>query len=191
MPNPFVRLQGVTSREYVRPVPMTPDQEESVERSQNHPYRGIETHGVPDTDSPSPTLGYNEGRPGVVYEAAPEDVEAVPVRVVNEKQRERRYARVLRAYASPLSNPTPQAIVGVDDDRLNVRVKNQTAATDIVYIGHSRETANPTFGYRLKVDEEYSTSSQGELYAYGMHATDVIPLGVTVDYVLEMAEQTP
>lgn len=162
-----------------RPQPIEPVTE-SYE-GENIPYRGTELHGVPMFDEPQDVPAWHEGRE-VVYEEQEPEQDPVPVRIVNTSGREVRRSRIFQVPAPVLDTPAKQ-VVGMDEQRSSVKVKNITA--DAVWIGNEAHTANSVHGWRLNENETYETTSQMSLWVTGSHASNVSKVAVSVDYAVE------
>lgn len=179
MPNIFGRRPGVVSdpaQVNREPIPPVPESHEGY----NIPYRGTELHGVaPDTE-PRPVPGHASGR-DVVYDEPLPDPDPIPVVIVNTGSRELRRSRI---YQSSANVGAPTQIVGRDERRIIAKVKNLGASD--VYIGHDDNVANANHGWPLAQNEVYESETQDTLYAWSSHATDVMPVAVTVIYAAEL-----
>lgn len=177
MRNPLLLVPRNQSRETdtnkgaIEPVP------ESYEGT-NNPYRGIEAHGVDPTETPRDPVGWAEGVP-VVYEDEQQPTEVVPVEIVSGT-RELKRVRFFHAYAT---TPDAKQVVGLDESRSKVSIKNLGAST--VYIGNEAVTAGLMHGWPLAQNESKEFTDQDELYAWSSHATDAMPLAVIVEYAVK------
>lgn len=181
MRNPLMSLQRNTSKEEItHPVPEEPVLEEYA--GVNHPYRGIEEHGVPDVvqayTSPRSTV---ERGTNMVSEPLPPEPNPVPVRIVQSGGRERRMSRFYREFATAIR---PRSVVGADEQRTKVTVKNLGA--EDVYIGHDSGSATAMMGWPLAQNGTIESSTQDELWAMSSHATDDMQLSVHVEYSVNL-----
>jgi hypothetical protein len=178
MPNPLIRSIPLNTskepqRQGIEPVP------EEYE-GDNNPYRGIETHGVEPTVEPREVPGHGQGRM-VTYEAPEPEPEPIPVVIRQMGGRELRRSRVYRAYATASA---PAQIVGRDDNRSKVKIKNLGASD--VYIGDSSTTANAMHSWPLAQGEDYESNTQDTLYAMSSHASDSMQVSVMIEYSVEL-----
>jgi len=179
MPSPFHRFpfntskRAATDREPIEPVP------EHYE-GYNNPYRGTELHGVEPTDDPRPVPGHASGR-GVEYDPPLPEPEPIPVVLRNEGGLELRRSRIYQGKANALQS---NQLVGRDDTRLKVRLKN--LGTSVVYIGNRNDTAHPNHGWPLAQNELFESETQDELWAISSHATDPMTVAVHVVYGAEL-----
>ena len=104
------------------------------------PYRGVVNHGVPVSE---PFLNTDEledaENPPVEYVPPVEPPEPVPVRIVTEASRERRY---WRAYGFQVAT-TSTRIVSRNDFRRRLVIKNQTSGSTL-RVSHMEENLFPT-----------------------------------------------
>lgn len=122
MPNPFFNRQKATStnvpdRQRITPVP------ESY-AGDNHPYRGTENHGVPDTENPhDPSVEFdNEATHLIVYDEEVPEPEPIPVKVMNQAGGRRVGFRTFRTVV-PIDG-TPIQVLGRNDKRRNLTILN-------------------------------------------------------------------
>jgi len=161
MPNPFMRsVQQNTSDESMtpdRPHPTAPILE--TYEGTNHPYRGVEQHGVSDTGDPSdPVREFSDGTRKVIYEEPPKEIDPVPVRIVQEGSQE---LRTLRTWQYSLSAGQVARVIPANPNRTKVRIKNLAAFA--VYIGGDPAVAAFT-GYPLNQNETLELDTQDEVY---------------------------
>lgn len=179
MPSPFhfpmnqSRRHMADNREPLPPVP------EAYE-GDNNPYRGTEAHGVAPTVEPRPVPGHASGRV-VEFDPPLPEPEPTPVVVVNTGARELRRSRI---FTSRAGTPAPVQLVGREEERITVKIKNVGAST--VYIADEAATANANHGWPLAQNEVYESDTQDELWAFSSHATDVMPVAVSVLYAVEL-----
>jgi hypothetical protein len=139
----------------------------------NNPYRGTESHGVAQTVKPHDpeTYGVDGDHPDgipVVLEIEPVHEPApVPVRIVQEYRRERHeYGtdRILLDFTLA-RNPANRAveIVGRDDTRVSIRLKNADDNMGIL-IGHSREETAMR-GYLMSPGETLTLTTESPIFA--------------------------
>lgn len=122
MPNPFFNRQKATSTNVPDRQQVTPVAETYA--GNNHPYRGIEDHGVPDTVDPhDPHMEFdNEASHLIVYDETVPEPEPIPVRVVNQAGGRRIGFRTFRTVV-PIDG-TPIQILGRNDKRRNLTILN-------------------------------------------------------------------
>lgn len=119
MVNPFVNpVQAVTSKTpQDRPISPRPEAYEGF----NHPYRGIENHGVESEYDIDPPIIHGDNDED--YENYPDEVPPIPVRIVaGETAREVRKWRTL-SYPVGSSN-VHVPVLGRDPKRISVRIIN-------------------------------------------------------------------
>lgn len=178
MPSPFHFPMNTSRRTDTDREPLAPVPEEY--EGFNNPYRGTEPHGVEPTVEPSPVPGHASGRIVEYDEPLPEP-EPVPVVVVNTGARELRRNR----FYQPRANVgAASQLVGRDEQRITVKLKNMGAST--VYISDDQSTANANHGWPLDQNEVYESDTQDELWALSSHATDPMPVAVSVLYAAEL-----
>lgn len=144
------------------------------------PYRGSEDHGVSATEKPLEPSDWEHGVP-VEYSERPIDVDPVPVKIVTEGSRELRRFRVVVGYAGSSS---PRQILGQDEERSFVRIKN-TTSDKTLYVAHHLEQATATWGYPIAPGDELPTSTQMAIYASTSDTVDTaVPM--FVEYATEL-----
>lgn len=179
MPNPFARLhpQNLSKNpprdRVIDPVP------EKYE-GYNNPYRGTEMHGVEPTEDPRATPDHSSGR-DVVYDEPLPEPEPIPVVVRTTGGREFRRSRIFQGKANARN---PSRVVGKDESRIKVKLKNLGAS--VVYVGNNDTTANVNEGWPLAQNEVYESETQDELFALSSHAADPMTVAVTVIYSAEL-----
>lgn len=177
MPNPFSRSQLVTSKTNVeRPKPITPVLERV--QGENHPYRGLEDHGVDNVYDPTDPVTNTvdiDGRP-VKIEYVPEEKipEPVPVRIVQESSREYRQFWTDRITLSDGRS----SILGRDNNRITARVVNTDAAKTVWIASNNADLA--LRGYPLGPGKELPISGEMPVYAMATDGTGVV-LGLYVE----------
>lgn len=178
MPSPFNRFPANMSKNPPkdRAIEPTPESYEGY----NNPYRGTEMHGVEPTDDPRPVPGYGSGRT-VEYDPPLPEPEPIPVVVVHTGARELRRSRI---YQSSANVGAPTQIVGRDESRILVKLKNLGAS--VVWIGHDDNIANAQHGWPLAENETYESPTQDTLYALSSHVSDPMNVSVTVVYGAEL-----
>jgi hypothetical protein len=184
MRNPLLNAhpQNTSQTEQTDSVP-TPDLP-ILERYEgdNIPYRGTEQHGVEwDQGDQRQAPGY-EGREAIVYEAPPKETDPIPVRIVEEESaRELRRMRTVVQYAGGSDSGTNKLLLGRDESRSFVKIKNPNA--EVVYLTNGRMNQEMAIlnGYPLIENETYETRSQDEVYAAVDLATDV-PVPMIIEY---------
>jgi hypothetical protein len=163
MPNPFMRsVQRNTSDESMTPDRPHPDAPilETYEGS-NHPYRGIETHGVEDNGDPSnPQMEWADGTRKVVYDEDKPSIDPVPVRIVTESKDELRSWRTRQALVQP--NNIPTRIIGRNSRRTGLRLKNNN--NFFIYVGDNESIASFT-GYPLGSFESIDLDIEDEIWS--------------------------
>jgi hypothetical protein len=117
----------------------------------------------------------------VEYLPAEPEVDPVPVRIVTEFARSRRRSRNFRDYANPTE---ARQVIGLDETRREVQLRNVSSAASTIYIGDSAETANPMHGWPLAQNEIYISQTQEALYAMSSDANQY-PVAVRVEYETE------
>jgi len=146
----------------------------------NNPYRGTEMHGVEPTVDPRATPGYSSGRE-VEYDPPLPEPEPIPVVIRTTGGREVRDSRIYQGKANAVR---PNQILGLDETRIKVKLKNLGAS--VVYVGNVDSTANANHGWPLAQNELYESETQGELWVVSSHATDPMTVAVTVIYSMEL-----
>lgn len=125
------------------------------------PYRGQETHGVP--DSGYETIDddlYAQGRP-VEYTEPEREPDPVPVRIVSgDKSRVVKSFRVGRLVA-PVGSAAQ--ILPRHENRTTAKVRNMHA-TDVMYVSDSN-SVTALSGYPVPASGEWSTDSTEPVYA--------------------------
>lgn len=134
-----------------------------------YPYRGTETHGVPDPDYTEPDLEFKGEQARVEYEEPEKETDPIPVRVVNEYAREETQWRVSRF---PVSAGQSTHIVARDRTRTQVIVK---VVTGSIVISDQQNPAAFT-GYPLGAGETFTTDAVTPVYATGVADADVAVL---------------
>lgn len=162
MPNPFMHLgQQNTSDESMtpdRPHPTDPILE--TYDGSNHPYRGIETHGVEDTFPPTDVMTeWSGGTRPVEYEHEKDEPTPVPVRIVEQGGREIKSWRVLTDKVP--ANFGVRRIVGANPHRTSLRLKNNN--NFFLYIG-SNESVSSYTGYPMGAFESLDLDIQDEVW---------------------------
>lgn len=161
----------------------SPEQElgNATTRKVNFPYRGYELHGVDQPNQIQPVGGdeyaHNATRTGP--ESPYEDEhqqDPVPVVVVNEALRQLRRWRVGRE----LATGTPRRIVGRQDGRLVLRVKNIMPATT-AWVGDSSGSCTQNFGYILPPGVELTFNHEDEVWATS-EGGDASPVALVIYY---------
>lgn len=139
----------------------------------NHPYRGIEQHGVADTASPDdPTPEWPNGTRSVVYADIPKEPDPIPVKIVQEGLSERRRLRTLQYALSP---GQVARIVSANPNRTKVRIKNTAAFT--IYFS-DMESVSAFMGYPLNQNETLDLDTQDELYAFNPDAVNTATVAI-------------
>lgn len=177
MPNPLVRLgqQNTSqrdSKEGIAPVPET-------YAGRNLPYRGVVDHGVDVNTEPVEPQDWTDGRP-VEYDAPPDDVTVVPVRIVEEGARELRRFRTSVAYAGGTDHGRARQIINQDENRTSVTIRNRTIDKTIWY-SDKPETANELGGYPLDAGAEKTLTAHTAVYATVEDAADTA-VHILVEY---------
>jgi hypothetical protein len=163
MPSPFLRLgQKNTSDESMtpdRPHPTDPILE--TYEGSNHPYRGIEIHGVEDNADPSnPQMEWADGTRKVIYDEDKPSIDPVPVRIVAEGGDERRR---LRTWNYVLTAGQVARVAQMNTNRSKIRIKNTAAFA--VFIGDTESVASYT-GYPLAQNESLDFDTQEEIWVF-------------------------
>ena len=146
------------------------------------PYRGIEQHGVadPDVKIDYPDDTWPEDTIAAIAEPKPEP-DPVPVRIVRSSSREIRDWRTRQTTIGPNSS----MIVGRNDDRKTVRIRN-THATVAAYIGNASNTTTYS-GYPLAAGAEIQIESSEEIYGLTADGTTSgLVLAVLEELVVEV-----
>jgi hypothetical protein len=162
MPNPFMRsVQQNTSDESMtpdRPHPTDPILE--TYEGSNHPYRGIEQHGIPDTGGPSdPVREFSDGTRKVIYDEPPKEIDPVPVRVIQQGDEEIRSWRVITDKVPALNGV--RRVLGQNKKRTKIRIKNNN--NFFLYIGTNESIASYT-GYPMGAFESLELDIQEEVW---------------------------
>lgn len=135
MPNPFVNpLQKVTStKPQERPIEPLPESYAGF----NHPYRGVENHGVDSEYEIDPPTYHGDNDED--YEPADKVIPPIPVKVVTESVTEWRKITTL---AGTVYNTKAIQLVGRDikRKRLTVSVLATSGANAIVRIGNTADS---------------------------------------------------
>lgn len=126
----------------------------------NHPYRGIEQHGVPDTEHPDPNEDWSEATGDGEYVDEKPEIEPVPVIIVNSHQREFKDWLPHRTTCGLNSNQ----LVGQNLRRSNLVITNLDA-THTIYLGPDSSVATFT-GFPLKAGFSMTfLTSQADVWA--------------------------
>lgn len=193
MPNPLLGM--VPKRRDPRnryqdtsaPQPITPVLEGYA--GSNHPYRGLEQHGVQDTVEPNDpeTYGFDVDDPNadggvhfVPVQEDPKEPEPIPVKVIQEFKRE------LRTFATDrltISGSDVKEIIGRDTDRSSFKLRNLTADKTLV-VCHSREDMSIR-GFYLYAGTEISLTTEEPVYVQALSAldADAVLIGIIAEYV--------
>lgn len=191
MPNPFMRsVQQNTSDESMtadRPHPTAPILE--TYEGSNHPYRGIESHGVEDTGHPSdPQMEWDDGTRKIVYAEPPKEIEPVPVRIVSEGQEELRRFRAYPVYAGV----NPRRIINRNENRTSVKIFNTggTQADATWWIGVGDSMVQNSTAYPLAPRTSIDLDTQDEVWAcWAADFTAAVPDPVALNVRLLVVEQ--
>lgn len=166
MPNPFMRtVQQNTSDEAMtpdRPHPTAPVLE--TYDGSNHPYRGIESHGIEDTGRPTnPQMEWADGTRKVVYDEDKPAPDPVPVRIVTEGGEELRKFRASSVYAGVY----PRRIIGRNRDRTSVKIYNSggTQADPTWWIGVGDNMVSNFTAYPIPPRSSLDLDTQDEVWA--------------------------
>jgi hypothetical protein len=167
MPNPMMRLGTPNQSKQApdRPEPIAPIPE--AYEGANHPYRGIEDHGVPDTAKPEDFAGY-DGTRDAYYELVEPPKDVVPVRIVPDTDGGRT-RRIMRTHVMQLTvGDPPRVLLGQNDQRTKANIKCFSSnATDFLWLGGSAEQANSLQGYPVPIGQAFGTHetlSQANVY---------------------------
>lgn len=134
-----------------------------------YPYRGTETHGVPDPEYTEPDLEFKGEHARVEYEEPEREHDPIPVIIVNESAREETQWRVSRV---PIDNGQSTHIVARDRRRTSVIVKVVTGSIVI------SDQPNPVAftGFPLVAGETFTTDAVTPVYATATSNADVAVL---------------
>lgn len=184
MPNPFMRsVQVNTSDEAMapdRPHPTDPILESYS--GTNHPYRGIEQHGVADTESPDdPTPEWPNGTRTVVYAEPPKEPDPIPVKIVSESGQE---IRGLAIEQSIIMGGTPTRIVHARRGRTKVTIRNTDPAKRI-WIGVN-ESLVYYVGFPIDGNGSFDTSSEGDIWAIADDGASQVRVSVASEFSLDV-----
>lgn len=179
MPNPFMRLgsTNVSDEEMApdRPRPTAPILE--TYEGSNHPYRGIESHGVADTGKPSdPQTEWNDGTRKVVYDDNKNEPDPVPVKIVEQGGREIKSWRIITDKV-PANNGI-RRVVGANPRRTGLRIKNNN--NFFLYIGSNESVASYT-GYPMGSFESLDLDIQDEVWVSNPDAANLADI-VVIEY---------
>lgn len=183
MPNPFMRnVQVNTSDESMtpdRPHPTAPILE--TYEGSNHPYRGIETHGIPDNAKPTdPQMEWSDGTRKVIYDEPAKEIDPVPVRIVAEGSDER---RKLRVWQYVLTAGQSARVAQANPNRSKIRVKN--VAAFVVYLGES-ESVSVYTGWPLAQNESLDFDTQDDLWVLNPDAVNSATIALIDQYSLSV-----
>lgn len=170
MPNPLLKLGNGANRGHKppdRPEPIDPIPEHYV--GSNHPYRGIEDHGVADTVKPDEFDGY-DGTRDAYYELQEPPKDVVPVRIVNESARER---KIIRARSTVLSDQ-PVQILGRNPQRRKAILKANTQISG----GGDGQQLRQTWNVGDGADKTILNGISGKLVGITAYNTDTGAHGV-------------
>lgn len=186
MPNPFMKLgTPVQSKDPERPTgAVTPVPEVVV--GTVFPYRGMETHGVAPTQDWRNTADYEgdyDGEGPVAYEPIPDNIDPIPVFIVETEAKGRQIERgtCFRGYAGANS---AQNVLSADYQgrrRRSAKIKNLDAT--VVYIGYSADQATPISGWPLVTNEVFEAVGEDDVWAYGIGANPS-QLAVATEYAV-------
>lgn len=162
----------------VVPVPETPE-------GVYYPYRGSEDHGVPqpknvDVDEYYETEEWATDESGLQILPAEAEPEPIPVKIVSESARERKMWRAIRYSA----NENPSRMIGRNDRRILVKIRNRGSNPGSVYIGEGNNV-NSVSSYVLGLNNEMIIETTEEIWCI-TDAGDVCDLLITEEYRIEL-----
>jgi hypothetical protein len=126
MANPLLNVQRSESKDAPdRPTPITPVVE--FYEGDNHAYRGVETHGVPNTVEDTTIEDWDESEEKVIWVDEESTPDPIPVVIVHQGKREIKDWIVRRETC----NNETKRIAGQNDRRFKMRIKNMDAAKTV------------------------------------------------------------
>lgn len=171
MPNPLTRVGTPVQSKNVpdRPEPVAPIPE-SV-KGDNNPYRGLEDHGVPSNNHPSPPGAWADNHEGFTYVKAPLEQDPIPVRIVNEHGNEYREFRIHRM---SIDNTHGVMFVGRNDARTSIEIQNRDAVNSVFIQARPTDPVNgPIYGFELAKGESHTFITQAPIHIVGNNAAMV------------------
>jgi hypothetical protein len=145
------------------------------------PYRGTEPHGVAPTEHPTSAPGFNEDT--VLADVTPEapEPEPVPVRIVSQGGREVVQWRSMRA----IVDGSQRLIVGRNERRRNLRIRNMNAAGRTVFIAPDSNVTSYD-GWPLAPGTELQfTAAQSEVYGVSDDGSQV-EVAILSEHAIEL-----
>lgn len=124
----------------------------------NHPYRGLDNHGVPDDNEPHGFDGYADMHSGE-YEIEKEDVPPIPVRMVTLGPRELRRFNTTQTLCDSTTAAVPRMVAGRRQNRIQAFIYNNSA--NIVWIGNN-ESIQPFMGFPIPANSGLPAPMQTE-----------------------------
>lgn len=156
--NPILNIRrnlgtNTASRQAMTPIP------EQYEGS-NHPYRGIEQHGVEDTVRTSPVPGYEDNAHPVEYEIDKEPPAPIPVKIVTEGGDEIIESRV---FTMPITNVASR-VLNQMRSRKTATIKNLGPNT--VYLAPNADVLHGTWNaFPLKAGDSQTITAHTNMWA--------------------------
>lgn len=180
MPNPFTRVKVTSQEPPERPHAIDPVPEHV--KGDNNPYRGLESHGVPADNEPTPPGMWADNHEGFNYVEPPLEVDPIPVEIVTRYGREFRRHRMHRM---SIDNTHGVQFIGRNESRTSIVLQNRDAANSI-FISHAPIDAQnfAIAGWELAKGESVTINSQAAIFAVGSNAA-VATLQAIEYYVLE------
>jgi hypothetical protein len=173
MPNPFMR----SVQQNVSDESMTPDRPHPTDpiletyEGSNHPYRGVEQHGIADNADPTdPIREFADGTRKVVFDEPEKEIAPVPVRIVTEGGNELR-----RAVFSTYSVGNVPARICGRRTRESVTIKND-GPFNVVLSGDAN--IGLVSGYTLPVGDDVTLRTEDDIWAYAVDTVGTAQSGI-------------
>lgn len=140
--------------------------------------RGYEQHGVPMDGAPE-LVDAVEAGDTIHYPDPPAAQEPVPVRVVNERVKERRQFRTSQ---HPAKRGEVTQVVGLNENRTALRITN--VGPETVWLASEMHTASPQHGVPLAVNGVFTTEAETPVWCFiaASAATDTSWLAIFHEY---------
>lgn len=145
-------------------------------------YRGQQQHGV-STDRSAigadPDEFLEASRYDIDYAEPVDEVEPIPVRIVQRESRELKRWRAIRSVANG-NGSNPSCLIGREPLRKKITIKN--FGVDWVYIGHDGASASALNGYPLVANEVTTIETTEPIYAQSS-SSEAMAVVMWIEYV--------
>lgn len=179
MPNPFIKSgqQNISDKSMTSDRPVYTDPIPERYDGSNHPYRGIEQHGVSDSVPPAEVMPEWGGTRPVEYTPRKPEPDPIPVKIVQEGGKEYKTWRTRQFSVDP--GNIPRQVVASNPHRTGLRIKNMSAVT--VYI--SKDNAVASFmGFPLVQNESLDLNIHSEVWILNPDPAVMVTIAV-IEYL--------